>query len=136
MLLWRNPIKYPAISISPLCWSKNRSADFGHCCFGHKTACSHSTHFFFVQEYQPFFVSPMEIIIGRNGKHNQISFFTTLDNIQRHSENFLPLAGVQLHIRGQGVVPPKTAKGEINVIVRLLILYCLLVMFLLYDAFN
>jgi hypothetical protein len=71
-----------------------------------------------LQEYQPYFVSPMEIILSRNEDNKRISFCTTLDNVQRHTETLLPISGVQLVIQGQGSVPPTTSRGQIKITVR------------------
>lgn len=69
------------------------------------------------QEYQPFFVSPMEIVIGRNRKDKRVVLLTTLENIQRHTEVVEAVPGVQFSICGQGVVPPSTVRSTVNIIV-------------------
>jgi len=71
------------------------------------------------QEHLPFFVSPMEIVLGRDDQTKNIQFITTMENIQRHTELITPIAGVRLKVQGQGVIPPNTVRSDVNIVVNL-----------------
>ena len=59
----------------------------------------------------------MEIVLGRDDKTKNIKFITTLDNIQRNTESITPIKGVRLRVRGQGVIPPNTVRGDVDIVV-------------------
>ena len=58
----------------------------------------------------------MEIIIGRS-KSQKLLFFTNPENIIRNTETLIPLPGIIISVQGRGVVPPRSEKEDVNIIV-------------------